>query len=56
LRVINDDRYAWVQVVGGAVQANGEDLGPGDGLAISGASALDVEGREDAEVLVFDLA
>jgi redox-sensitive bicupin YhaK (pirin superfamily) len=50
------ERGAWVQVARGKVRVNGQDLGEGDGAAIEGDSQLRVEGLDDAEVLVFDLA
>ncbi len=49
-------RHAWVQVARGEVRVNGHDLGAGDGAALSEESALRLEGKNDAEVLVFDLA
>jgi hypothetical protein len=35
---------------------NGQDLAAGDGAAISGETAVHLEGIAGAEVLVFDLA
>ena len=49
-------RSTWVQVVRGAVAVNGERLSAGDGAAIADVETLDIEGRQDAEVLVFDMA
>ena len=49
-------RHAWIQVARGAIVLNGENLDQGDGAAISGESALAIEGREPAEILLFDLA
>jgi quercetin 2,3-dioxygenase len=49
-------RHAWVQVVRGAVTANGAPLEAGDGAAVSEEAALELAAREAAEVLVFDLA
>ncbi len=49
-------RHAWVHVARGDVRLNGVDLGEGDGAAATGETALRFEGRDDAEVLVFDLA
>ena len=49
-------RAAWVQVVRGAVTANGTPLAAGDGAAVTGESAVAIEARTPAEVLVFDLA
>ena len=49
-------RHAWVQVARGHVRVNGVLLGAGDGAALSDEPAVRVEGVDDAEVLVFDLA
>ena len=49
-------RHAWVQVARGALALNGVELAEGDGAAVSEEAALRLEGREEAEVLVFDLA
>ena len=49
-------RGAWVQVARGEVDVNGARLKAGDGATISDADAIEIEGREDGEVLVFDMA
>jgi redox-sensitive bicupin YhaK (pirin superfamily) len=49
-------RHAWVQVVRGAITANGTALEAGDGAAVSGEPSLELAAREHAEVLLFDLA
>lgn len=49
-------RHGWVQVARGAVELNGERLDSGDGAAISDEQDLTIEGKEPAEVLIFDLA
>ena len=49
-------RKAWVQVARGSVAVNGEALGEGDGAAVEAEARVTVQGRDDAEVLVFDLA
>ena len=49
-------RHAWVQVARGRARVNGVLLGAGDGAALSDEPAVRVEGVDDAEVLVFDLA
>jgi len=49
-------RNAWIQVARGAVTVNGNDLNQGDGAAISAESAIAITGRENSEVLLFDLA
>ncbi len=47
-------RHAWIQVAHGAIVLNGENLDQGDGAAISGESALVIDGRERAEIILFD--
>jgi len=49
-------RGAWVQVARGSVTLNGETLKAGDGAAVATQDALRLEGIDDAEVLVFDMA
>lgn len=49
-------RNAWVQVARGALEVNGVRLAAGDGAAITDAPAVEITGREDAEILVFDMA
>ena len=45
----------WVQVMRGEVEANGERLAAGDGLAIEGESALELRAVGATELMVFDL-
>ena len=49
-------RYAWLQVAKGAVELNGKPLSQGDGAAVSDEQKLAIQGIQDAEVLLFDLA
>ena len=49
-------RNAWVHVARGALRVNGHPLEEGDGAALTGESAVDAQGRREAELLVFDLA
>jgi quercetin 2,3-dioxygenase len=49
-------RHAWLQVARGGVTLNGEVLNQGDGAAISSEEQIAIRGREDSEVLLFDLA
>jgi hypothetical protein len=49
-------RHAWVHVARGTVRVNGSELGAGDGAALSEESLVRVEGVDDGELLVFDLA
>jgi quercetin 2,3-dioxygenase len=49
-------RHAWLQVVKGSVELNGNRLGAGDGAAVSEESALTIQAGDDSEVILFDLA
>lgn len=51
-----EDRHAFVHVVRGEVQVDGERLGAGDAFALSGGGDIPIVGVADAEVLLFDLA
>lgn len=53
---LKSGRHAWLQMAKGAVVLNGEALNQGDGAAISAEEKLVLTGREDSEVLLFDLA
>jgi redox-sensitive bicupin YhaK (pirin superfamily) len=52
---LRSDRKAWVQVAQGSAQLNGEQLYPGDGVAVEGPASLTLEGTSDAEILLFDM-
>ena len=49
-------RHAWVHVARGQAELGGEQLEAGDAVAISDARGLELSGRDDSEVLLFDLA
>lgn len=49
-------RHAWVHVARGKLRVNGHDLSAGDALALSDEATVRIEGVQDGEVLVFDLA
>jgi hypothetical protein len=49
-------RRGYLQVVKGAVNVNRVALEAGDGARIVDESALEIAGREESEVLLFDLA
>jgi redox-sensitive bicupin YhaK (pirin superfamily) len=53
---LKSGRAAWVQVARGTATLNGEQLRPGDGVAIEAPGKLELAGTSDAEVLVFDMA
>ncbi len=53
--LLEDGRYAWLQVLRGAVQLQGQSLETSDGAAISDESELLIRSDDDAEVMLFDL-
>jgi redox-sensitive bicupin YhaK (pirin superfamily) len=53
---IAEGRHTWVQVARGTLRLGDERLTAGDGAALSGEREVRLEGVDDAEVLVFDLA
>jgi len=51
-----ENRHAWVQIVKGEIELNGEVLKPGDGAAVSDESQLKIRALADeTEFLLFDL-
>jgi redox-sensitive bicupin YhaK (pirin superfamily) len=48
-------RHAWLQVLRGSVNLNGNALVAGDGVAVSDENALSVGATEASEVMLFDL-
>ncbi|MFN3744067.1 MAG: pirin family protein [Hyphomicrobiaceae bacterium] len=52
---IADGRGAWVQMARGAATLNGTPLNAGDGAALRDSGTLELEGIDDAEILLFDL-
>ncbi|HKF23121.1 MAG TPA: pirin family protein [Candidatus Angelobacter sp.] len=56
-RPLEKGRYAWLQVIRGAITLNGEQLKAGDGAAIAGEPRIEIAGKGDKnEILLFDLA
>jgi redox-sensitive bicupin YhaK (pirin superfamily) len=53
---LNPARKAYVHLVRGALDVNGQRLQGGDAAVLAGESRLSLAKGEDAEVLVFDLA
>ena len=53
---IPQDRNVWLQVLSGNVELNGQVLSAGDGVAMSLESELSLLGKEQSEVMLFDLA
>ncbi len=52
---LREGRHAWVQVLRGRVELDGETLAAGDGAAISESAGLTIRGLDEAEIMVFDL-
>jgi hypothetical protein len=51
-----ENRHAWVQVISGSIDVNGETLNTGDGAAISEVKLLQIKaGNDRTEFLLFDL-
>ena len=55
-QALNPRRIAYVHLVRGSLRVNGIQLHSGDAVRLDQESQLVLEGGEDAEVLVFDLA
>jgi quercetin 2,3-dioxygenase len=53
---LQENRSGWLQVAGGIVQLNGEELRAGDGVQLSGGQRLAIGTSTQAELLFFDLA
>jgi redox-sensitive bicupin YhaK (pirin superfamily) len=53
---MNPARKAYVFLVRGALQVNGQALNAGDAAMLQAESSLALGAGQDAEVLVFDLA
>jgi redox-sensitive bicupin YhaK (pirin superfamily) len=54
--VLSAERKAYVFLVRGCLQVNGQTLGAGDAAMLQAETALSLSQGEDAEVLVFDLS
>ncbi len=48
-------RFGWLQIAGGSVTVNGKELVAGDGVAINDEPAVEISGRDAAEIVMFDL-
>jgi hypothetical protein len=49
-------RHAWLQVLRGSVELNGQLLETSDGAAVSDETALSIQAKQPAEVMLFDLS
>lgn len=52
---LSSGRHAWLQVLRGAIQLNGQLLATSDGAAVSDETDLEIVASEAAEVMLFDL-
>jgi quercetin 2,3-dioxygenase len=51
-----ENRHAWIQIVKGSLELNGENLTQGDGAAVSNETLLQIKSLADeTEFLLFDL-
>ena len=55
-QALDPQRHAYVHLVRGGLRVNGHSLQAGDALHLQGEAQLHIEGGQDAELLVFDLA
>ena len=49
-------RYAWLHVARGEAEVNGERLSAGDAAAFKPGEVIEVVGKQQAEILLFDMA
>ena len=49
-------RHVWVQIARGKVDLSGRELAAGDGVAVLEEAAVTIAAKDDAEILLFDLA
>jgi redox-sensitive bicupin YhaK (pirin superfamily) len=54
--VLRTSRHAWIQILRGSVNVNGELLTTGDGVAVSSEEQLRFAATEPTELMLFDLA
>ena len=53
---IDENRHAWVQVLRGTLEVDGQTLHAGDGAAVSQERTLTLASGDRAEIMLFDLA
>lgn len=52
---MDQKRYAWIQVARGSINVNGENAEQGDGVIVTGESSIKIKGKQNSEILLFDL-
>ena len=55
VHLFGPDRAQWLHLIDGEVSVFGETLRTGDGAAIENAESLEIQSREGAQFLLFDL-
>ena len=55
VHAVRDHRHAWLQLFAGSLSVDGQTLEAGDAAAISDQPAVEIQSREPAEFLLFDL-
>ncbi|WP_145192276.1 pirin family protein [Planctomycetes bacterium Pla163] len=50
-----EGRSAWIHVARGTVRINGQELSGGDGAAVDAGAALEIEGVDGGELVMWDL-
>ena len=53
---LSPTRHAWLQVLRGSVELNGQPLQVSDGAAVSDLEKLEITATDQAEIMLFDLA
>jgi redox-sensitive bicupin YhaK (pirin superfamily) len=53
--VLGEQRHAWIQLIEGDLDLNGEKLLPGDGAAVDNEKELNLVSQKNAHFLLFDL-
>lgn len=53
---LDSNRGAWIQLVDGTLEVNGENMEKGDGLAVENVSEITITAKDLSEFLLFDLA
>lgn len=53
---LREQRHAWVQLIEGDIDLNGNTLSPGDGISLDGEKELRLTSKGGAHFLLFDLS
>ena len=53
---LEQERGAWIQMISGRIEIEGQELQPGDGAIVENVDTIRLDVKDDAELLLFDLA